>query len=377
MTTAHYLAALSVIFTVIAVLVVWKKRTLLSAILLGFVLFLSFLLYQKEFSYEALTRKMYQAFENHEFHNSVVYARQRMNYARSNFPETSVDYAQAVHDLAFTYKSYECLQEDAEGLFREALAIFQKSLGEKSQLVAQTYDNLAIVLGYLDRPKDAAESSEKSLEVYEALQGPEGYDVYLNLTNLAGHYLTMKDCEKAEKLITRSAALGQKLFPQGHPFDIRTYQFQASLLQCRGNLQEAIAPIQAALAVIEKTRQDPQRLQQDLLLSLAFLQLELKQYDAAESTLLQLQELIEGFGRGYYIVENTEHMLKELRRKRSGSEENALNDEKKEEGVSFLVCEDKDFAGGFWVELKRVIMREVEIAQLIWKSLSRTFSKLE
>jgi tetratricopeptide (TPR) repeat protein len=76
--------------------------------------------------------------------------------------------------------------DEAEALYRRALAIWEQALGPNHVRVAMVANNLAIA--YRDQKKldEAASLLQRSLAVRETVNGPDHLDVALGLGALAG-----------------------------------------------------------------------------------------------------------------------------------------------------------------------------------------------
>jgi serine/threonine protein kinase/tetratricopeptide (TPR) repeat protein len=126
---------------------------------------------------------------------ALDYLQQALERARAGdtYPITTSDIAS---ELAVLLKNME-RTEEAEPLYREALEIRQRVLGDHP-LTAQSHNNLGVFLRGIGEEEAALEHAEKALEVYRASLGDDHRDVGIAYSNLASSYSNLERVEEAE-----------------------------------------------------------------------------------------------------------------------------------------------------------------------------------
>jgi tetratricopeptide (TPR) repeat protein len=125
------------------------------------------------------------------------------------FGPSDLRLATSLNSLAVLHKA-QGKYDQAEPLYKRALAIWEKALGPEHPDVATSLNNLAGL--YHDQGKyDQAEPLYKrALPIMEKALGPEHRDVATSLNNLAGLYKAQGKYGQAEPLCKRALAIKEK-----------------------------------------------------------------------------------------------------------------------------------------------------------------------
>ncbi len=123
--------------------------------------------------------------------------------------------AASLNNLALLYKS-QGRYEEAEPLYRHALAINEKKLGPEHPYVAAALNNLALLYKFQGRYEEAEPLYTRALAINEKKLGQEHPHVAASLNNLALLYSAQGRYEEAEPLHRRASAIREKLFSHNH-----------------------------------------------------------------------------------------------------------------------------------------------------------------
>jgi CHAT domain-containing protein len=96
---------------------------------------------------------------------------------------------------------------EAEPLARRSLAIRQAALGQAHPLVADSLNNLAVILDNEKRPQEAEPLLKQALDIRLRALGEAHPDVANSYNNLGGHYLDLKDWQRAYDAFGRAATI--------------------------------------------------------------------------------------------------------------------------------------------------------------------------
>ncbi len=141
--------------------------------------------------------------------------------------------------------------EEAEPLYRRALAIFEADNGPDHTEVASTLNNLAVLLGSLSRYEEAEPLYRRALAIHEAAYGPKHPLVATNLNNLANFLRTLARYEEAGPLFRRALAIEEAAYGPDHPEVATTLNNLAVLLESLLRYEEAEPLYRRALAIHE------------------------------------------------------------------------------------------------------------------------------
>ncbi len=147
---------------------------------------------------------------------------------------------------------YEIAQyEDAEPLFRRALAIDEARNGPDHPNVARDLNNLAQLLQATNRLAEAEPLMRRALVIDEASYGPDHPDVASYLNNLAQLLKATNRLAEAEPLMRRALTIDEASHGPDHPDVARDLHNLAQLLQASNRLAEAEPLMPRALAIVE------------------------------------------------------------------------------------------------------------------------------
>jgi len=159
--------------------------------------------------------------------------------------------ATALNNLALLLKTTNRLAE-AEPLYHRALAIDEKALGPDHPNVAIRLNNLAELLRVTSRYTEAEPLIRRALAIWEKSLGPEHPQVATGLNNLANLLQDTNRLAEAEPLMRRVVAILDKSHGPDHPNVAAGLNNLAALLQATNRLAEAEPLMRRALAIAEK-----------------------------------------------------------------------------------------------------------------------------
>ncbi|HYI76396.1 MAG TPA: tetratricopeptide repeat protein, partial [Chryseolinea sp.] len=104
----------------------------------------------------------------------------------------------------------------AEEQLGMALSIREKLVGENSELIAASYNDLGLVYNVRD-PNKALDFYEKALEIYERIHGKNHSKTAIANTNIGFTYRTLELYGDAVSNFESALATWEKIYPQPHP----------------------------------------------------------------------------------------------------------------------------------------------------------------
>jgi len=119
----------------------------------------------------------------------------------------------------------------AEPLYRRALKIHEKVLGEKHPDTAATLNNLALLLHDKGDYDGAEPLYRRAMGIHEKVLGPEHPDTATSLNNLADLLRAEGDYDGAEPLFRRALEIREKVFGPEHPSTATSLNNLAELLR--------------------------------------------------------------------------------------------------------------------------------------------------
>src|SRR5262249_40982425 len=158
---------------------------------------------------------------------------------------------QTLNDLALVYWTQGKYNE-AEGLYKRALAILETALGGNHSDVGRTLNNLALVYRVQGKYSEAEGLLKRALVIREKALGANHPDVGQSLNNLANVYWTQGKYSEAEGLYKRALAIGEKALGPSHPDVGQTLTNLANVYRDQGKYSEAEALYKRALAIREQ-----------------------------------------------------------------------------------------------------------------------------
>ncbi len=162
-----------------------------------------------------------------------------------------LDTATSFNNLAFLYRVQGKLVE-AEPLYKRALAIRERVLGTEHPDTALSLNNLAFLYWAQGRLEEAEPLLERALAIREAVQGAEHSDTAFSLENIASLYQTQGRLEKAKQLHERALAIREGALGTEHPDTAISLNNLAHLYQTQGKLAEAESLYKRALAIFKQ-----------------------------------------------------------------------------------------------------------------------------
>jgi tetratricopeptide (TPR) repeat protein len=191
------------------------------------------------------------------FHGRAAYSPARSLYKRAlaidekalgdEHPNTATD----LNNLALLLQDQGELAE-ARPLCERALAIRQKALGREHPDTAQSLNNLATLLKAQGDLAAARPLYERALAIDEKALGPEHPNTATDLNNLALLLQAQGDLAGARRLYKRALAIDEKVLGPEHPATATDLNNLASLLHAQGDLAAARPLYERALAIREK-----------------------------------------------------------------------------------------------------------------------------
>ena len=141
--------------------------------------------------------------------------------------------------------------EDAEPLYRRALAIDEASYGAEHSNVARDLNNLAQLLKATNRLAEAEPLMRRALAIEEASYGNDHPEVAVCVNNLAGLLQATNRLAEAEPLMRRALEIDEASYGNDHPMVAIRLNNLAGLLQVTNRLREAEPLMRRALAIHE------------------------------------------------------------------------------------------------------------------------------
>lgn len=140
---------------------------------------------------------------------------QAQDLFRAAGKENTLEAARSLAILSFTYFTTGKLAQ-AEEHGAMALRIRRQSLGENSEEVAASYNDMGLIYGQTN-PDKALEYYDMALSVYEKLHGKEHRKIAIANNNLGLVYRNQKLYGEAVTSFESAEAIWKKIYPDGHP----------------------------------------------------------------------------------------------------------------------------------------------------------------
>jgi tetratricopeptide (TPR) repeat protein len=142
---------------------------------------------------------------------------------------------------------------EAEPLYKRALAILEKSLGENHPDVATVLNNLAMLYQAINRLSEAEPLMKRALAIDEAGLGKDHPSVARDLNNLAQLYQDTNRLSEAELLYKRALAINEASLGKDHPSVARDLNNLAGLYRDTNRLSEAEPLIKRVVEIFERS----------------------------------------------------------------------------------------------------------------------------
>ncbi len=190
----------------------------------------------------SLYAKVIELFNAGNYAEALPYA-QRVLSLYEKQPD-SLELATALNTLAVLYQKLG-RNQDAEPLYKRALAIREKALGAEHPQVMTTVSNLGALYRGMGRLAEAEALFKRSLAFDEKTRGPDHPDVADSLFNLAAIYWVQNRTEAVEPLFKRALAIREKAFGPNHPAVAHTLNNMAGFYRDNGRHERRRAAVQA------------------------------------------------------------------------------------------------------------------------------------
>jgi CHAT domain-containing protein/Tfp pilus assembly protein PilF len=162
-----------------------------------------------------------------------------------------VDLAVAIDNLASLYMENGRLDE-AEKLRVRALQIFKTTLAPNHPSIATALGNLAVLYQFQGRIAEAQETFLQAFDAAEKAYGPESRQVGVMADNIAGLFRSQRQLEKAEPFYQRAVLILEKSVGPDHPDTALALQNYAILLNEMGQHEKAEANIRRAFGITQR-----------------------------------------------------------------------------------------------------------------------------
>ena len=166
--------------------------------------------------------------------------------------EQHLDTAVAYSNLAELYQ-LQANYNEALVLTRKALVIRKKSLGEEHPDIASSYNDLAVLYQSQGNYEQALLLCQKALLIREKSLGKEHPDTASSYNNLASIYDSQGNYTQALPLYEKALVIREKSLGKEHPHTASSYNNLAFLYNAQGNYAQALPLYKKALVIREKS----------------------------------------------------------------------------------------------------------------------------
>jgi CHAT domain-containing protein/Tfp pilus assembly protein PilF len=163
----------------------------------------------------------------------------------------SAEIAPLLNNLAALYQRRARFTE-AEPLFKRALAVSEKSLSREHPDVGRALNNLATLYVKQEQFAEAEPLFQRALAIYQKAAGPEHPAVATVLNNIGQVYRDLNRDADAEAPIKRSLAIREKVLGSDHPDVARSLNNLAGLYEHQQRYADAEPLYRRALAIRER-----------------------------------------------------------------------------------------------------------------------------
>lgn len=144
----------------------------------------------------------------------------------------------------------------ASKLYRRILATRQQQLGEQHLDVAQTLNDLGVALGMQDQMSESEKLLKQALQIREQLAGHDSFPVAESLYNLSFKHMVPGQYQQAESMMTEAIRIKQHVLRPDHPSLTRSMRMLGWLYRKEKRFDEAMAQLQATLAMTQRNGED-------------------------------------------------------------------------------------------------------------------------
>jgi tetratricopeptide (TPR) repeat protein len=175
-----------------------------------------------------------------------------LEIAKKTIGEDHANYAIGMNNLAALYAS-QGKYADAEPLYMQALEIDKKTIGESHTNYANHLSNLAELYRNLGKNADAEPLYKKALEIDKKTVGEDHPKYAIHLNNLAELFRIQGKYSDAEPLYKKALEIGKKTIGEDHPNYATRLNNLAALYQNQRKYAEAEPLYKKALEIDKKT----------------------------------------------------------------------------------------------------------------------------
>ena len=211
----------------------------------------------------------------------VIKAEEVLKKAIGLQSEPSTVLADSLNNLAGLYYA-QGRYEEAEPLYKKALQLRQKLLGDRHPDVATSFNNLAALYYDQGRYEEAEPLYRQELKLRQQLFGSQHPDVATSFNNLAGLYSAQGRYDEAELLYQQALQLRQELFGDQHIDVANSLNDLALLYKDQGRYIESERLYNQAIALIKEQIGDRHPYFADSLNNIAELYRQQGRYEEAE-----------------------------------------------------------------------------------------------
>ena len=216
--------------------------------------------------------------------------RQALEIRKKALGEEHPDYATSLNNLAALYRAMGAYAR-AEPLYRQALEIRKKALGEEHPDYATSLNNLAELYHAMGAYDRAEPLYRQALEIRKKALGEEHPDYATSLNNLAELYHAMGAYDRAEPLYRQALEITKKALGEEHPDYATSLNNLAVLYHAMGAYDRAEPLYRQALEIRKKALGEEHPDYATSLNNLAELYHEMGAYDRAEPLYRQALEI--------------------------------------------------------------------------------------
>ncbi|MFH2057644.1 MAG: tetratricopeptide repeat protein [Pseudomonadota bacterium] len=224
-----------------------------------------------------------------KIHNARNYAKEALDLLGES-TATTIDRIECFNLLATIDLQLDDLhQADIDS--QMAIELSEKTYGKNKLQTATLYDLRCRVLLEKGDLKNADIFSQKAVKLLVKGFGEEHPNTLSALHNRAMAHYAMKNLDKAEGLLQRVADIRCRVLGDHHPSTIGTLRQLTDVLKQKGAHEDVLSILERILKINKKYRQSTNADPVDDIFSKAETLMELKRYDEAEKTYMQIMEM--------------------------------------------------------------------------------------
>jgi tetratricopeptide (TPR) repeat protein len=159
-----------------------------------------------------------------------------------------------------TFYNHLGLAKYNQGEYKEALALYEKSLAIKQQSLppnhpdlASSYGNIGLVYDNMGDYSKALSSYEKTLAIQQQSLPPNHPDLASSYMNIGNVYYNMGDYSKALSSYEKSLAIQQQSLPPNHPDLASSYMGIGLVYDSMGDYPKALSSHEKSLAIKQQS----------------------------------------------------------------------------------------------------------------------------